>query len=363
MSTEADLKKALAYQVVLISGPEEALRGEALQAFIAHATSDDDFDLEGFEAGASDPKQWLASAGTAPFLADRRTVVVRHLLRAGDPEEIFGKEPKIELPPTAWLILVCDDEQGDDSKQKRLERTRGAWEKFIAGQRGLVLHYKADKDLLKKVVKERLAGEKKSITPGALNLLSDMCGESLSRAVGEAEKLILYVGDEKQIGESDVKAAVLPSREWQLYGLVDAIFSGAVGAALTQLKVLMGSAAKAEEYAYRDIFPTISRQLKYVWQARICVDAKCLPSTAPDHIRRLFPSKNSITSLKDYPLKKSMARARQISLEQIARCMQVLSDADARLKGMLPGFSTAETLEHLVLEMVDIVRPAPVAAP
>ena len=73
-----DAKKTIETPVVLISGDESALRKHAVeQLFEAANIQPDDFDLQIFE-GDSDPTDWLASVGTAPFLAERRTVVVRH---------------------------------------------------------------------------------------------------------------------------------------------------------------------------------------------------------------------------------------------------------------------------------------------
>src|SRR5471030_1348080 len=113
-------EKALKNRLILLEGEEEAWRQTALQELLAAAQIQrDDFDLQTFSADESKPKDWFAAAGTSPFLADRRTVIVRHLLRLGI-EELTGTKPK-ELPPTALVILVADDETGDDNKQARLK--------------------------------------------------------------------------------------------------------------------------------------------------------------------------------------------------------------------------------------------------
>jgi hypothetical protein len=69
----------------MLSGDEENPRRRSLTALMdAARPGGDDYDLETVEAESSPPHQWIASAGTTPFLAERRTVVVRHLLRVGD---------------------------------------------------------------------------------------------------------------------------------------------------------------------------------------------------------------------------------------------------------------------------------------
>src|SRR5258708_539198 len=113
-----DTDKAVAAPLVLISGDESALRRLALERILAAVgIQADDFDLQTFE-GDSDPIDWTAAAGTSPFLADRRVVIVRHLLRC-DPDRAKGGVLK-GLPKSALLILLADDENGDEDRQRRL---------------------------------------------------------------------------------------------------------------------------------------------------------------------------------------------------------------------------------------------------
>jgi hypothetical protein len=46
-----------------------------------------------------------------------------------------------------------------------------------------------------------------------------------------------------------------------------------------------------------------------------------------------------------------MAMARRTTTKRVASMLQVLADSDARLKGLLPGFSAIEILERMILEM------------
>ncbi len=66
-----------------------------------------------------------------------------------------------------------------------------------------------------------------------------MTGGSLSRALGELEKLALFVGDAEGIREGDVQAVTVPSREWNVFRMADAIVAGDVPEALRQLRTLI----------------------------------------------------------------------------------------------------------------------------
>ncbi|HLK16830.1 MAG TPA: hypothetical protein VKT78_18625, partial [Fimbriimonadaceae bacterium] len=68
-------------------------------------------------------------------------------------------------------------------------------------------------------------------------------------------------------------------------------------------------------------------------------------------IRAAFPAKPKLASEAPYRQSALLSAARGASFEKLSRCFALVSDADARLKGMLPAFSAMETLESAVLGM------------
>jgi len=350
-------EKALKHRVVMFGGDEEAWRQSALQEFLVAAQiQKDDFDLQTFNADESTPMDWCAAAGTLPFLAERRTVIVRHLLRR-DLEK--GEKPKFEmLPEYALLILVADDESGDENRQGRLKTLRKNWEKAVSTAGGLSLTFDPDPKAVKEEIKRAVTKLGKTISEQAATTLMEMTGGSLSRALDELQKLDLFVVGQNQIRESDVKEVVMPSREWNVYRMVDSVFVGQMQEALSQLRILMSSATKAEEAAFSRILPTVSRHLRLLWQARACVEANCSsPNLAPESVSRLFPEKNSIAKEQPYRLGPLMKTAARLSFSQIERCFAIVADTDARLKGSLSSFSGLDTLERMLLEMSAVVTP------
>jgi DNA polymerase III delta subunit len=184
-----------------------------------------------------------------------------------------------------------------------------------------------------------------------------MCAGNVSRAIEELPKLIAYVEPEKTIQESDVREVAMPSLEWNVFKLVDSVIEGEVGESLRQLRILVGSPQKAEDAAFRNILPQLSRTLRLIWQARACFDAGVQPATAPEEVRAAFLSKPNLMGEKDFVRTKAMRAARRMSLSQIAEMLQLVSDADVSIKGMLPNFTAMETLEQTVLKMAEVARP------
>lgn len=350
-----DLAAALKHQVVMLSGVEDALRRTAMEQLITAASGGDDFDLESFMADASEPAQWTASAGTAPFLSPRRTVVVRNLLRSDESAALVTGG----LPESALLLLVADEELGDPDRQRKFEGNRRGWENSVKKNNGLVLSFTLNEAALKDLVRARAEEAGKKLPPRSAEILIEMSGGNVSRAIEELEKLVLFSGSNQQISESDVRAVVIPSREWNIFKLIDFIVAGNAAEALKQLRILVGSSTKADDAVYRSIFPNLAKQLRLLWQARICIDANTTPGAASAAVLRQFPDKPNLSKEADWSQRRAMQNAKSIRFEQLTALFNALSDAEAKLKGIGSSYNTFDTLEQMVLAMITHFRKQP----
>ncbi len=123
-------------RVLMLSGDEGALRRRALgEALTSAGVSSDDLEVAVID-GAVPPNDWLSEAQTAPFISEFRVVVVRNVLRSEAPAEFADR--LANLPDFSRLILVADDETGDDSRQQRLKTIRKGWEAAVNKGKGKV---------------------------------------------------------------------------------------------------------------------------------------------------------------------------------------------------------------------------------
>lgn len=342
--------KILGYQIVLLTSNEQALCRQALKKILESALpSEDDLNYEMFNADTKPIEEWIAKVSAYPFLSERRVVVVRNLLRVSDPPE---KQPlELPFPQSAFLLLVVDDEEGDEMKQKKLKTSGLKWQKWVTQCKGLVLNLDVHPKELRGLLTKEAEAHQKTITPAALEVLVEMSGNQVSYALGELQKLLLYIHDKPQIREQDVRELVVPQREWNIYKMMDAVFAGNSQEALKQLRTLMSSSSRAEEAVFLKILPSLSRQIKLIWQARLCVEAGVSPQGAPKEVSEDFLEKQGILSEPDWLITRLMHTARNISYEKLGECLRILADTDARLKGILPSCNLHEALEQMILKI------------
>jgi hypothetical protein len=70
----------------------------------------------------------------------------------------------------------------------------------------------------------------------------------------------------------------------------------------------------------------------------------------------MLPSKPRIHEERDWAQQKAMRAARRLTLEKLRRVYGELAEADAKLKGMGASFSSADTVEQMVLRMAAVCR-------
>lgn len=336
-------------RLIFIKGDEPVLIERALAERLDSLGPDqDEFDRETIDAAAKTPGEWIAAASTVPFLSARRIVVVRQLLRAKSPDA----EVLSGLPETALLILVADPIESDQDSQGAV---RG-WESAVKSAGGNVVSCVISKKDLVKAVRDEATRQGKTLSVPAAQLLCEMVGSSLSRATEEIEKLVLYVGEVPEIREVDVRKLTTPAREWNVFSLVDAITSGDAAGALKQLRILIASPIKAEEAASRNIIPQMLRQVRLLWQAVSCIEARVGPSNAPNSLTDGWPKQHSLASASEWVQGKTMQSARRVTYRKLAYVLDQLSLADSRMKGTAPCSSAMEAMELFVLDCCHFMR-------
>jgi DNA polymerase-3 subunit delta len=149
--------------------------------------------------------------------------------------------------------------------------------KFIAEQ-GIVLQFSAargeaaQKETLQKEAQQLLDRFGKKMSSAAWNSLGRKTGFALRRSMMETEKLIFFVGERQVIEDEDVAAVVGKTKEDSIFELTAALSEKNQLAALAALKALLDQGLH-----HLMILTMISREIRFLLQARILIDSGKLP--------------------------------------------------------------------------------------
>ncbi len=349
-------------RVVLVGGTDSAAQRKAVSDLIVAAgLTPDDMDIEQIIANEKSFQEWIGSACMIPFLADRRVVIVRNLGRTEPsrfyPEEKIGKKHPIAiafscLPPTTLLILVSDEDANIETDiQSSKKKAETAWQKIVKASDGKLIIQNVPTENLPKLARDHAAAIGKKMSAAAANLLMEMTANSIVTAKSDIETLALYVGDSPEIRIEDIESVVTPSMEYNIFKLVDAVTEGRTVAALNQLRSFLSAQKKLDEAIIGQIMPMILRQLRFLWQARTCVDARCFPANAPFEIKETFLSNPNFATQQDWLQRKLIQSAKRIGKQQIAECIHLVMILDGTLKGLHHNVDSLESVEVAVSKM------------
>lgn len=372
-----DVAKAVANRLVLIRGPEEALRIERLRLIVQAALEGgDEADASVFTADSRPLYEWTDEASTIPFLAARRVVVVRNLRRNTEALQEANLEDTVRrlsnLPASGLLILVLDEERGkedvpaarsdsqDEGAPTSGKRKKVAtWDEVVGRAGGYPVDCTSGPAVVLEKLREFAAGAGKQLSAPAARKLAQMSDNNLGVATSELEKLISFVGATREIRESDVDRAVEDTRDYSIWALVDAVLLGRPGAALRELDTLTRRIDKVDEETLRRVFPMLARQLRLAWQARACLDEKIAVDVARERMPRLMLDAQALDKLSEMARTKAVTQARRLDLSTLTRCFEVLALADGATKGFEGASTPNEVLEHTVLELARICARDP----
>src|SRR5215813_205807 len=235
----------------VLIGDEVFFRDQCRQALLQHLVPPDlrDFSLHDLDLEQASVADVLDRARTPSLMAPFQVLFVRgvkELYGRGSHEAEFTaiadyvKDPN----PAAVLIFVADHisipadarrmEMQDRDRYERIRETLGEYCGMVE------LARVEESDGIRWIVEY---GEKQGITvqPDAARELIDSLGADMLLVSRELEKLVLYVGEKRQITLGDVETMVLAAKHRSLYELTDAISAKDKARALAVLDALLST--------------------------------------------------------------------------------------------------------------------------
>jgi DNA polymerase-3 subunit delta len=222
---------------VLIFGPDEGLVRERVNALVkaAAGSGDDPFRVVELDSDTirSDPARLMDEAGAISMLGGRRAVRINGVTdgQAKAIEDFLGSHRDSK---NTLVIFEAGELPGRAALRKLFEGAPHA--------AAIACYHDSGGDL-KAVIQAQLSAAGKSAAPAALSYLEQSLGGDRGATRSEIEKLVLYVGEGRQVELEDVMASVGHSAGVALDDLNYAIAEGDSKAIERQLDLNLAETA------------------------------------------------------------------------------------------------------------------------
>lgn len=356
-------------RVYLYTGESDIRRRDAVEALISGLVdpASEGFDLERVDGDETPASTILASVATAPFMSERKVVVVERAdrLSQDDQEKIASFLPR--LPSLSCLILLAGEDAASRSKQpqsktqdkeeeseedpaekKQRKGLSQALQKAVKAHGTVVTFAKMKSDALGQAAASLARKLGKKLDPRAAAILSRSVEGNAVLLEREIEKLAAYVGESDEITSRDVEAVASRSAEDRVFALIDAIGGKKSGEAMGLLDETLAASPKPENEVHR-ILALMARHFRLLYQLRFLREAGVRQmGMVPEEIEQLLPNESSVLSLADWQRNKLFAQVGYFSTSQLRRCLQGVLECELATKGL--GAETASN--RLSFEML-----------
>ncbi len=260
---------------------------------------------------------------SAPFLAERRLVIIKGLLERFEPKGRPSHQTKAKkvskqrdghetlgayistIPDSTVLILIESGIKGNNPLFKMLSGK--------AVVKSFPLFKPAE---LRQWIEKRVAEQGGSISTQAVTLLMRLVGSNLWIMTSEIDKLVLFASG-RRIEEEDVKAVVSYAQQVNIFAMVDAIVEFKAGVAEKLMQQLLQRGATT---AY--LLVMLSRQIRMIVRAR---ELRSQRKSEAEIRNRL-----GVTS--EYVVRKTLEQANRYSLPRLKQVYGQLLEADLSIK-------------------------------
>jgi DNA polymerase-3 subunit delta len=320
--------------VVLVEGDDPTLIAEAVSAVVDElvGTGHRELIVEDHRGEEVDLASVAESCATAPFLADRRVVIVREAGR-------FSTDDVTPLltyldDPLASTVLVLAGEGG--TVAPRLASA--------ARTAGRVVSTKVASRDAHEWIRGRIRSASVRLDDEAATVIEAHLGQDVNRLSALLEVIAAAYGEGARLGAADVEPYLGEAGAVAPWDLTDAIDSGRTEDALGSLRRLLGGGERHPLV----VLAILHRHV----QSMLRVDNPAIRSES-QAAEAMGIGKGRST----YPAKKALAATRRWGSGRISEAIGLLADAELDLKGA-SGCPEDVVLEVLVARMCRLARGA-----
>ncbi|MBM4370349.1 MAG: DNA polymerase III subunit delta [Deltaproteobacteria bacterium] len=328
---------------VLLFHGEDSFHQEAATALAVErllAGSLREFNLDRRDGRETGPAEWMALAASRPMMGTRRVILVtaadRWLRASGLKEEEKEQQEALaafaERAGARGGTLVLQASTAD-------RRTR-FWKTLQKA--GRAYHFPPLKELeeAEAFLLDRFRGEGVRCDADACRYLAEALGTSTADLLTEVRRLVLYLGERRELTLADVEGRVADTRSHTVFEFVDALAQRDAARALRVLERLLEGRIQSDRKTDAQGVPLIlvslvHRQVRSMLLARSLVKDHGLD---PSQLAREL-------GVPPFVAQKTLRQARAVPPEQLQHALDLLAELDLRLKGSsLPDRALLEGL-------------------
>lgn len=243
---------------------------------------------------------------TAPFLTDKRVVVVK------EADDFISKnrewlENYFDAPcPTGRFILTVNSWNANTRLAKKLKKI------------GKLINVTQPKrwQLPQRLIEYAGDAHGKRLSKNAAELIVELTGDELTRLYIEIDKLALLADSEKTITQKHIESLIGHNRLFNAFAVIDAITAGRTAGAIEKLREMFAE-NKSAEYTVVGAFAFHFRRM---FNARAMLDKGVRPGEIIKRLRIWGNQDSFFTQL------------RKTSLKQIGKYIQFLAQTDFAIK-------------------------------
>ena len=336
-----DLELSEPAPVLLFHGGESFYKEHAatLATDLLLADSLRDFNLDRRDGKVTDPGEWVALASNRPMLGKRRVIVVtaaERWLKAGGlktgekalQNQLADFADAESKPGTILLLAATADRRS--RLWKVLQKRRCAYE-FVPMQ---------SIEEAESFLQDRFRNEDIRVERSACRYLAETLGTAIPDLITEVRRLVLYLGDRKELTLEDVEGQVSRTRTHTVFEFVDALGHRDARQALGILDRLLEGGIKSDRKTDVHAIPLILVSLLHR-QIRNMILALSLVKdhgVDPGALAREL-------GVPPFVAQKTLRQAHRFSATQLQRTLEELAAVDLRLKSTaLPAQALLEGL-------------------
>ena len=253
----------------IFHGDDSISRDKSLARMRDAMSEDGGLNRSEFDGALASVPEVLAAVKSYPFLADKRLVIakglIRHITRRGAgqtgktaTDRLIAELPR--LPEYARLVLVESDTLSDGNRVLKAA---------LKVPNGYIRAFRKPQNLARWIAERAQAEYQATITPAAAAAIADVVNDDMLLADNELYKLVCYVDGERAIEEGDVALLTPYLPQANVFEMVEALADGNGKRALELIQQSLHDDPKDPGFR---LFTMIVRQFRLLLMTRDHID-------------------------------------------------------------------------------------------